>query len=159
MLARRSALTVARAGRFYSTASAEAGNEFLAQRAAVKEHAKGAYIPRGRPRQLPRPRALVNPSHSSAHEAETAGARCAPPPSLLLVAEAAHRARSSRRLTTGTTKLWRNVSFFVCIPVTILGSAWTWKLEKEHHEHLEHLKHENGGELPVRPDYEYLTIR
>lgn len=42
MLARRSALTVARAGRFYSTASAEAGNEFLAQRAAVKEHAKGA---------------------------------------------------------------------------------------------------------------------
>lgn len=67
--------------------------------------------------------------------------------------------RSSSRLTTGTTKLWRNVSFFVCIPVTILGSAWTWKLEKEHHEHLEHLKHENGGELPVRPDYDYLNIR
>ncbi|KLT38836.1 putative cytochrome C oxidase subunit, partial [Cutaneotrichosporon oleaginosum] len=97
--ARRSATTLARAGRYYSTASAEAGNEFLAQRAAVKEHAKG------------------------------------------------------------TTKLWRNVSFFVCIPVTILGSAWTWKLEKEHHDHIEHLKHENGGELPVRPDYEYLNIR
>ncbi len=69
MLARRSALTVARAGRFYSTASAEAGNEFLAQRAAVKEHAKGAYIPRRRPPQLSRPRALANSFHSSAHGA------------------------------------------------------------------------------------------
>lgn len=43
MLARRSVLTVARVGRAYSTAANETlGNEFLAQRAAVKEHAKGA---------------------------------------------------------------------------------------------------------------------
>lgn len=47
----------------------------------------------------------------------------------------------------------------MCIPVTVAGSWWTWKLEKEHHDHLEHLKHENGGTLPVRPDYEYLNIR
>ncbi|BEI87085.1 hypothetical protein CcaverHIS002_0704310 [Cutaneotrichosporon cavernicola] len=100
MIARRSALNVARSARFYSTAAQEAaGKEFLAQRAAVKEHAKG------------------------------------------------------------TTALWRNVSFFVCIPVVIAGTAWTWKLEKEHFDHIEHLKAENGGEMPVRPHYDYLNMR
>lgn len=45
LVVRRSALAVARSGRFYSqtAAQAEAGHEFLAQRAAVKEHAKGVY--------------------------------------------------------------------------------------------------------------------
>jgi hypothetical protein len=39
--ATRSVATVARAARGYSTAS---GQEFLAQRAAVKAHAKGAFL-------------------------------------------------------------------------------------------------------------------
>lgn len=52
-----------------------------------------------------------------------------------------------------------NPRFYVCIPAIAVGSWWTWKLEKEHHDHLEHIKHENGGELPVRPNYEYLNIR
>lgn len=50
-------------------------------------------------------------------------------------------------------------SFFVCIPAALLGAAWTYKLESEHHHHLEHLKEENGGQLPEIPKYEYLNIR
>ncbi|KAL7423635.1 Cytochrome c oxidase subunit 6A [Cryptotrichosporon argae] len=58
-----------------------------------------------------------------------------------------------------TTDLWRKISFYVCIPGIIVGCAWTWKLEAEHHEHLEHIKHEHDGELPERPAYDYLNIR
>lgn len=49
--------------------------------------------------------------------------------------------------------------FYVCIPAIIGGAAWTYKLEAAHHEHLEHIKHDNGGEMPAIPDYEYLNIR
>ena len=101
--AARPAFTAARAARaargYVTAAEKEAGEKFVAERAAVKEHA------------------------------------------------------------AGTTSLWRNVTFFVCIPVTIVGSIWTYKLEAEHHHHLEHLKEENGGELPQPPAYEYLNIR
>ncbi|KAL1406186.1 Cytochrome c oxidase subunit 6A [Vanrija albida] len=58
-----------------------------------------------------------------------------------------------------TTALWRNISFFACIPTIIGGSFWAYKLEADHHHHLEHLKHENGGQLPHPPAYEYLNIR
>ncbi|RSH85964.1 Cytochrome c oxidase subunit 6A, mitochondrial [Apiotrichum porosum] len=58
-----------------------------------------------------------------------------------------------------TTNLWKNISFYVCIPAIIGGAAWTYKLEAAHHEHLEHIKHDNGGEMPAIPDYEYLNIR
>ncbi|WOO83698.1 Cytochrome c oxidase subunit 6A, mitochondrial [Vanrija pseudolonga] len=91
--------TSVRAARTFSTEAGAAGNDFVAQRAAVKAHAKD------------------------------------------------------------TTALWRNISFFACIPAIIGGSFWAYKLEADHHHHLEHLKEENGGELPHPPAYEYLNIR
>ncbi|KAH9937188.1 cytochrome c oxidase, subunit VIa [Fomitopsis serialis] len=58
-----------------------------------------------------------------------------------------------------TSELWRKISFFVCVPAIIVTALWVRKVENEHEEHTEHLKHENGGELPAVPDYEYLNKR
>ncbi|KAF8508129.1 cytochrome c oxidase, subunit VIa [Gautieria morchelliformis] len=58
-----------------------------------------------------------------------------------------------------TADLWRKVSFFVCIPATIVCVAWVRNVEAEHAEHIEHIKAENGGELPETPAYDYLNKR
>ena len=45
-------------------------------------------------------------------------------------------------------------------PLAVAVTAlWVRKVETEHAEHTEHLKHENGGELPAVPEYEYLNRR
>jgi len=58
-----------------------------------------------------------------------------------------------------TTDLWRKISFYVCAPGIVVCTLWVRNVEKEHAEHEEHLKHENGGQLPETPSYEYLNIR
>ncbi|TEB04010.1 mitochondrial cytochrome c oxidase subunit VIa, partial [Coprinellus micaceus] len=58
-----------------------------------------------------------------------------------------------------TTDLWRKISYFVCIPGIAVCTAWVYNAEKEHAAHIEHLKHENGGELPETPAYDYLNRR
>ncbi|WVQ85272.1 hypothetical protein IAT38_007437 [Cryptococcus sp. DSM 104549] len=58
-----------------------------------------------------------------------------------------------------TTDLWRKISFFVCLPGVLVGAIWTYKVEAAHAEHFEHIKHENGGELPEKPVYEYMNVR
>ncbi|EGO05216.1 COX6A, subunit VIa of cytochrome c oxidase [Serpula lacrymans var. lacrymans S7.3] len=58
-----------------------------------------------------------------------------------------------------TTNLWRRISFFVCVPGTLVTLAWVRNAEAEHAEHQEHLKHENGGELPEIPGYDYMNRR
>ena len=37
--------------------------------------------------------------------------------------------------------------------------AWVNNVEAEHAAHIEHEKHENGGELPAIPAYEYMNKR
>ncbi|KAH9487039.1 Cytochrome c oxidase subunit 13, mitochondrial [Psilocybe cubensis] len=58
-----------------------------------------------------------------------------------------------------TTDLWRKISFYVCIPAIAVCVAWVYNAEVEHAAHIEHLKHENGGELPETPLYDYLNRR
>ncbi|EJT97817.1 mitochondrial cytochrome c oxidase subunit VIa [Dacryopinax primogenitus] len=58
-----------------------------------------------------------------------------------------------------TTKLWRNISYLVCIPAIVGGYFWVMRVEGEHEAHQAHLREENGGHLPEKPHYEYLNIR
>lgn len=58
-----------------------------------------------------------------------------------------------------TKDLWRRISFFVCVPATLVCVAWVRKVEAEHGAHIEHIKEENGGELPEVPEYDYLNKR
>ncbi|KZT51559.1 mitochondrial cytochrome c oxidase subunit VIa, partial [Calocera cornea HHB12733] len=58
-----------------------------------------------------------------------------------------------------TTRLWRNISYFVCVPVIIGGYFWVQSVEGEHEAHQKHLAEEAGGHLPEKPRYEYLNIR
>ena len=58
-----------------------------------------------------------------------------------------------------TTELWRKISYFACFPGILVCAAWVYNAEVEHAAHLEHLKHENGGELPEVPAYDYLNRR
>jgi len=55
--------------------------------------------------------------------------------------------------------LWRKISFYVCIPTIAVCLAWVYNVETEHSAHVEHIKHENGGELPTPPAFEYLNRR
>lgn len=43
------------------------------------------------------------------------------------------------------------------LAVTVI--AYVRNVEAEHEAHLEHLKHENGGQLPPKPEYSYLIKR
>ncbi|KAJ2927155.1 hypothetical protein H1R20_g9902, partial [Candolleomyces eurysporus] len=58
-----------------------------------------------------------------------------------------------------TTELWRKISYFVCLPGIAVCVAWVYNAEVAHAEHIEHIKHENGGELPETPAYDYLNRR
>ncbi|KAJ3574096.1 hypothetical protein NP233_g1991 [Leucocoprinus birnbaumii] len=60
---------------------------------------------------------------------------------------------------THTTDLWRKISYYVCIPAIAVCCAWVYNVETEHAAHVEHIKHENGGELPETPAYDYLNRR
>ncbi|KJA26082.1 hypothetical protein HYPSUDRAFT_199308 [Hypholoma sublateritium FD-334 SS-4] len=55
--------------------------------------------------------------------------------------------------------LWRKISFFVALPAIAVCTAWVYNAEVEHAAHTEHIKHENGGELPETPAYDYLNRR
>ncbi|ETW87379.1 hypothetical protein HETIRDRAFT_145456, partial [Heterobasidion irregulare TC 32-1] len=58
-----------------------------------------------------------------------------------------------------TAQLWRKISFFVCFPGALAVLAWVRNAEEEHEKHLAHARHENGGELPEVPAYDYLNRR
>ncbi|KAH6917462.1 cytochrome c oxidase, subunit VIa [Coprinopsis sp. MPI-PUGE-AT-0042] len=58
-----------------------------------------------------------------------------------------------------TTDLWRKISYYVCIPGIIVCAAWVYNAEAEHAAHIEHIKHENGGELPETPAFDFLNRR
>ncbi|KAF5356262.1 hypothetical protein D9756_004156 [Leucocoprinus leucothites] len=58
-----------------------------------------------------------------------------------------------------TSDLWRKISFYVCVPAIAVCCAWVYNVETEHAAHVEHIKHENGGELPETPAYDYLNRR
>jgi len=55
--------------------------------------------------------------------------------------------------------LWRKISFYVCIPTIAVCLTWVYNVETEHSAHIEHVKHENGGELPPTPAFEYMNKR
>jgi len=58
-----------------------------------------------------------------------------------------------------STQLWRKISFYVCIPATLVCAAWVRNVEAEHAEHVDHLRAENDGHLPEIPQYEYMNRR
>ncbi|KAF5337273.1 hypothetical protein D9611_003106 [Ephemerocybe angulata] len=58
-----------------------------------------------------------------------------------------------------TADLWRKISFYACLPGIAVCTAWVYNAEAEHAAHIEHIKHENGGELPEPPAYDYLNRR
>ncbi|SHO78278.1 Similar to S.cerevisiae protein COX13 (Subunit VIa of cytochrome c oxidase) [Malassezia sympodialis ATCC 42132] len=58
-----------------------------------------------------------------------------------------------------STSMWRNISLFVLIPGAAVLGAYMYKVEAKHAAHQAHILEENGGELPERPDYEYLNIK
>ncbi|KXN83646.1 Cytochrome c oxidase subunit 6A, mitochondrial [Leucoagaricus sp. SymC.cos] len=58
-----------------------------------------------------------------------------------------------------TSDLWRKISIYVCVPAIAVCCAWVYNVETEHAAHVEHIKHENGGELPETPAYDYLNRR
>ncbi|KAF5312815.1 hypothetical protein D9619_003416 [Psilocybe cf. subviscida] len=55
--------------------------------------------------------------------------------------------------------LWRKISFYVAIPAIAVCTAWVYNTETEHAAHIEHIKHENGGELPETPAFDYMNRR
>ncbi|KAG1784059.1 COX6A, subunit VIa of cytochrome c oxidase [Suillus placidus] len=57
------------------------------------------------------------------------------------------------------TQLWRRISFYVCVPATIVCALWVRNVEAEHAEHMEHIKAEHDGHLPDIPQYEYMNKR
>ncbi|KAF8523135.1 mitochondrial cytochrome c oxidase subunit VIa [Hysterangium stoloniferum] len=58
-----------------------------------------------------------------------------------------------------TKELWRKISFYGCVPATLVCIAWVRNVEAEHEAHVEHVKEVNGGEVPRAPEYEYLNRR
>ncbi|TFK41268.1 cytochrome c oxidase, subunit VIa [Crucibulum laeve] len=58
-----------------------------------------------------------------------------------------------------TSDLWRKISYYVCLPGIAVCVAWVYNAEAEHAAHLEHLRHENGGELPEIPGFDYMNRR
>ncbi|KAG1749893.1 COX6A, subunit VIa of cytochrome c oxidase [Suillus paluster] len=58
-----------------------------------------------------------------------------------------------------TTQLWRRISFYVCVPATIVCALWVRNVEAEHAEHTEHIKAEHDGHLPEIAPYEYMNRR
>ncbi|KAF9481687.1 mitochondrial cytochrome c oxidase subunit VIa [Pholiota conissans] len=58
-----------------------------------------------------------------------------------------------------TTDLWRKISYYVALPAIAVCTAWVYNTEVEHAAHVEHIKHENGGELPETPQYDYMNRR
>jgi cytochrome c oxidase subunit 6a len=51
------------------------------------------------------------------------------------------------------------VPYISLIFIVLVGTAWVYNAEKEHHDHLEHLRHDNDGQLPEGPAYPYLNVR
>ncbi|KAL4402393.1 Cytochrome c oxidase subunit 6A [Malassezia pachydermatis] len=58
-----------------------------------------------------------------------------------------------------STSLWRKISLYGMIPSAAVLAVYIYKIESEHAAHQAHVLEENGGELPERPDYEYLNIK
>ncbi|KIP12500.1 hypothetical protein PHLGIDRAFT_17611 [Phlebiopsis gigantea 11061_1 CR5-6] len=69
------------------------------------------------------------------------------------------KAEDAKHHAADTADMWRKISFYVCAPGIIVTALWVRNVENEHAAHEEHLKHENGGERPEPPAYEYLNIR
>ena len=58
-----------------------------------------------------------------------------------------------------SAELWRKISLYVLIPGAVVLGAYMYKIESEHHAHHEHILEENDGQLPERPDYEYVNMK
>ena len=58
-----------------------------------------------------------------------------------------------------SAELWRKISLYVLIPGAVVLGAYMYKVESEHHAHHEHILEENDGQLPERPDYEYVNVK
>ncbi|PKI84315.1 Cytochrome c oxidase subunit 6A [Malassezia vespertilionis] len=59
----------------------------------------------------------------------------------------------------GSTQLWRRVTVYILAPLCVVFGVYMYRIESAHAAHHEHELEENGGELPERPDYEYLNMR
>ncbi|KAF8307177.1 hypothetical protein DL93DRAFT_2171845 [Clavulina sp. PMI_390] len=57
----------------------------------------------------------------------------------------------------GTTKLWKNVSLYACIPALVGIGYYVKTVEDAHHAHMAHEKHEHG-EVET-PNYAWLNKR
>ncbi|MBW0517462.1 hypothetical protein O181_057177 [Austropuccinia psidii MF-1] len=64
-----------------------------------------------------------------------------------------------RKHASGSSELWRKITYYVGFPSIVLALINAYNLAQEHERHLEHIKEENGGELPERIHYDYLNIR
>ncbi|KAH9824234.1 cytochrome c oxidase, subunit VIa [Melampsora americana] len=64
-----------------------------------------------------------------------------------------------KKHASGSTDLWRKITYYVGFPAVVLALFNAQKLANEHEAHLEHIKEENGGELPERIQYDYLNRR
>ena len=80
-----------------------------------------------------------------------------------------------RMLTTAeSASLWRKISLYALIPggksavysiamlthnSAIVFGVYMYRVESAHHHHQEHIIEENDGQLPERPDYDYLNMK
>ncbi|RHZ86573.1 hypothetical protein Glove_48g46 [Diversispora epigaea] len=56
----------------------------------------------------------------------------------------------------GTSQLWKNITFYVCFPAVLIGTANSYRIASAHSEHSDHSDHSTDDE---RPPFQYRRIR